>query len=350
VIIQKNLPLERRLEELASEPSNDFPDRSASYWIRYVAIKEWIANQYYQSAAAGLAQTRDRFTKHDISHVDDVIATAGLLLGHKADASETMLDRMAPYEIYVLLIAILLHDAGNAEGRELHETRPKAIIAELANAHSFKPIERKLIASIAEAHGGRTKDGDKDTISRIVLEDVMDLNDIEIRGRMLAAVLRLADELSENDRRADPQALRKPYDPPWSAIHNLYCSIINRRIEYNSGAIYLRYTVTKEQLLEKFVLHKDDEKTVLLVDYIATRIEKCDCERRYCNRFLKNMSYDRIYVELKIVDENYDPIDEIKIKLEDEGYPGMVKSIKEQNPDFDGSSLRNKHYSESSAA
>jgi exopolyphosphatase/pppGpp-phosphohydrolase len=152
--------------------------------------------------------------------VDDVIAMVGRLLGLEVGG---VADALEPYELYVLLFAVLLHDAGNARTRKNHEKEPKAIIARMGSVAGVEPVERKLIASIAEAHGGRTKDGDKDTIRKVIQLDIENIGGLSVRSRLLAAALRLADELSENPQRADPQALIRPYQTPESVIHNLYC-------------------------------------------------------------------------------------------------------------------------------
>ena len=341
VIIQTNLPLEKRLQELASSGSSEFPDRSASYWLRYCQIKQWIADEYYQSAGAGLALQGERYTRHDISHVDDVIEKAGELLGWGSKAREPLFMGLHPYEVYVLLFAILLHDAGNALQRAEHEKQPKHIINAMGALSGVQAVERRLIASVAEAHGGRAPDGDKDTISKIIAKDVYNIGRLEVRARMLAAILRLADELAENPTRADPQAIRKPYNPPESAIHNVYCTAVTGRVDYEARAIFLNYLVTIEQLSEEFVPKKGSRKRVLLVDYISERVQKCDCERRYCNRFMPFSRYERINVNLEVLNNEDASIETISAVIADEGYPDASKSLKIHNPRFDGVVLRN---------
>ncbi|MBF0448831.1 MAG: hypothetical protein HQL67_11575 [Magnetococcales bacterium] len=349
VIIKTDLPLEKLLEEKSTDPNNGFPDRNVSYWHRYVGIKQWIADTYYQNAGSGLALEGERFTKHDIFHVDDVIEAAGHLLGDKANGTtqKFIINTLTPYEIYVLLFAILLHDAGNAKRRDGHEKEPKGIIAEMGEAKSgLNPIERKLIASIAEAHGGRTKDGSKDTIPAVISSKSTSIGQLEVRSRMLAAVLRFADELAENPRRADDQALKKPYDPPESAIHNLYCKIIDTKIDYCSRQISLNYLFGKDRLKEEFLYEMGSCKKIFLVDYISGRIEKCDRERRYCSKFMSpdGFGFDRIRVSLEIHDENDETIEKISLELSDEGYPDSSLCIREKEPQFDGKSLKEKYY------
>lgn len=342
VVIRTDQALEAKLQLMASAPSNAFFDRNAVYWPRYVTIKQWLADEYYQSAGAGLAREGERYTRHDISHVDDVIDTAGKLLG--AGIKDSLFDRLEPYETYVLLLAILLHDAGNARQRQHHEKQPKLILAAMGALPKLHSTEARLIASIAEAHGGRAPDGGKDTIAKIVQSDVVTISSLKVRARLLAAVLRLADELSENPHRADPQALVKPYSPPESVIHNLYCKIIDTGVDYEARTLYLNFSIPRAMLDEEFVLKARSKKKILLVDYIVNRIEKCEMERRYCNRFLYPIIYDRIRVKVEIFDhDEYSVLERFDWELADEGYPAAPRAVKSIAPNFDGALLRKRY-------
>jgi len=187
-----------------------------------------------------------------VSHIDDVINRAGQLIGVGKDGPQPF-NNIQPYETFVLLYAILLHDAGNAYGRAGHEARPFEILRDMGDLSALEDVERRLIASIAQAHGGRTEDGNKDTIPVVVRQDESSIDGINVRGRRLAALLRLADELSENPRRADELALS---GPSVSYLPNFYCKAINTNIDILSGAITLAYTITKEDLV---VAHPDPE-------------------------------------------------------------------------------------------
>ena len=344
VLIQTNLPLEDWLREKASNSSHSFPNRAANYFERYVLIKQYLADAYYASAGAGLARSGERFTRHDIGHVDDVIQIAGELIGFGSGARSPLYMEFEPYEVFVLLLSTLLHDAGNAAGRRGHERAPKEILLELGPIIDLESPERRLIASIAEAHGGRSPSGDRDTIETIIQQSEPKIGVAKVRARRLAALLRFADELSENPRRADPQALKEPYDPPKSAVHNLYCKIINATIDYVGRSVAMEYSLEKTRLAEEFLLRDNGQlQNILLVDYIALRLEKTEQERRYCNRFLSNFaSYDRIRVKLSIFD-SYDLIDELGLVLEDRGYPSVSNLIRQTQPEFDGLRLRDKH-------
>lgn len=313
------LPLEERLKTYAQTQQASFPNRSGGYFEKYVAIKGALDRQYFSVTGPGLALQGERFTRHDLSHVDDVIVTAGRLLGLGSDTNTRAVDALEPYELFVLLLAILLHDAGNASGREGHEKRATTIIHELGMAADLEQAEKRLISSIARAHGGYSASGDKGTISD--LQRRVEIMHLPVHAQRLAAVLRLADEFSENSRRADEGALRAgSAAPPESVIHNLYCKTVSIGFDYVGHTIMVDYDVPKSRLAETFAIGKDGSKT-LLIDYIRERLEKSELERRYCNRFLADLiNYDRIRVKLEITSD-HDVVETLGFYLEDRGYP-----------------------------
>lgn len=333
--VQLNLPLELHLKALSESRAAEFPNRSGEYFSLYSVIKRRLASKYYDVAGSGLAQGGDRFTRHDIGHVDDVIKTAGDLLGYGSEAKSPALESLHPYEVFVLLLAILLHDAGNAVGREGHEKRAGAILEDLGSLVDMDSFEKRLVASIANAHGGRTLSGSKDTIAEI-RPPIAHIGSIAVRARLLAALVRLADELSENPRRADEIVLEQG-NPPHSVVHNLFCQVVNIHVDYRAHQISLDFDVDRRLLDRKYpLIEGGGEEQVLLIDYIRKRIEKCEMERRYCQRFLANFAgYERVRVRLCIRDGDT-LLEEIALDFEEAGYPAEEPSVISLQPRFDG--------------
>jgi hypothetical protein len=321
------------------------PRRGGKYFEHYTSIKQRLADKYYSVTGAALAQEGDRYTRHDIGHVDDVIDTAGLMLGLESEGATPATKQMLPYEGFVLLVAILLHDAGNAMSRKDHEKEAAEILRDVGEAAGLSAIERRIISSIAQAHGGEMDDGSKDTITGILTEPVPNIQGIEVHAWRLAALLRLADELSENHTRADEVAIGSDTTPHMSLLANLYCLVINRRIDFKGKSIHLEFTIDKKLLPRTFTISDGEDRTreIMFVDYIAERLEKCERERRYCNRFLAGFaSYDRIRAKLVIMDGNHE-IDSVAVDLEEVGYPGLSKKVRELQPRFDACKLRDQH-------
>ena len=276
-------PLERLFVEKARENPSNFPSRNKDYVAAYKTIKEHLANKYYQVTGTGLAKGGHRFTKHDITHVDDVIDIAGRIMGLEKKGSEKT--EITAYETFVLLMAILVHDAGNAYERRGHEVKAAKILQDIGEASPLSNIERRLVANIASAHGGKTEGGSKDTIDARIKQDPVEIDGHIVNGRRLAALVRLADEFSERGRRADDIAIDTK-DPPQAYLPNFFCRSINVRIDSSSRSASMDFDLEKSDLSDEHPDPESDDKLTLIVDYLAKRLNKADLERRYCNRYL----------------------------------------------------------------
>lgn len=336
--VDQYLPLEMQLKTAARKRSA-FPERT-DYFRRYLNIKEWISANLLRNAGAGLAADDGTlYTQHDIGHIDDVIQSAGMILGIGHDTA--LVDKLNPYEIYVLLVAILLHDAGNAYGRVGHERRPFSILQKMGDVSGSNSVEKRVISNVAQAHGGRTSGGSKDTIAAIVTQDQSAIQHAVFRGRVLAGILRLADEISENPGRANYVATTEPGHSPLAEIHNVYCEHINITVDTRDRAIVADYEVPAEMLSHRFPL--TDTSSTYFIDYIGERLSKCNTERIYCNRFTSEIIwFDKIRVTLRIVrDEAI--LEELKITIKDEGYPNSTKAMRDYDPRFDGKAMHDLH-------
>ena len=335
-----DLPLERLLMHAAENAvSGSFPDRDLDAWNTYKQVKASLDRDYFSHANAGLAQSGGRYTRHDLRHVNDVILATGRVLGLNVGTDVSGFNTLTPYETYVLLLAILLHDAGNVHGRDQHERRALMILNGLSDITNFGGPERKLVASIAQAHGGRDDVYGKDTIAKLLSNERF--ADLEIRPRLLAAALKLGDELSENPGRIDPTVLNSG-KPEEALPHHWYCKTISVDIDHQGGRIGLSFYVPSTVL--DTVMTWEEGQTGCFTDYIARRIEKTDRERRYCNRFLRKVAYfEGVRVRLEIVDED-DPAETVVLtelfEFSDDGYP--EPSIKKEDlfERFSGSRLK----------
>lgn len=108
------LPLELYLKRKSSN-SNLFPPTRGNHFKSYEQIKQYLTTNVYKSiGAATSAEDQGIYTDHGIDHFEAVIRSAGKLLG--LNASNNIMEceiKLEPYEVFILLVAILLHDAGN---------------------------------------------------------------------------------------------------------------------------------------------------------------------------------------------------------------------------------------------
>ena len=329
-------PLEELLEERVGEKNSHhyFPHTGTNRFELYKAIKSKLQQDYYRDIDGALTADScgSAYTRHDIGHVDDVIRKAGQILGANSDTKKPAIRKLKPYEIFVLLIACLIHDAGNIYGRSGHANRVRKILKDVSDAQ-LNQYEISLISKIARAHGGKTPSGSYDTIGG--LDDKGGVEHITIRPRYLAAVLRFADELAENPRRANRR------DAEGSKFPNLYCSSISVRVDYESRRISLNFVVSDGEC----ALYETDEsgESMYFLDYISKRVAKTELERRYCDRHLRGQAtfeVIRVAIELLKNDEEWETI---HFELRDEGYPRGDNLEEFRKQMIDGSEIAKKY-------
>ena len=303
-----------------------FPSFGGDYFIAYCTIKQNLWKKYYRDVPAGLNTTEAlrrktdiAYTHHDVSHVDDVIDRMASLLGLEPDAETLAVSQLSEYSLFVVLVACLVHDAGNRDGREGHSNRAVEILNDVGK-NTLTIHEIQLIAKIADAHGGYTRTGEMDTIGP--LGDRGGVDRFTVNPQRLAALLRFADELADNPRRGSSRRAET------SQFANLYCERINTNIDHKSERISIEFVVYADEVLKPIKDENDTEKFFL--DYIYDRLQKTEIERRYCTKFMRNfISYNSIrvlinfYSEHEIGDhkETHLPLEYIAFEMADHGFP-----------------------------
>jgi hypothetical protein len=144
-MIMADIPNSQILERLFKEVAADtpkFPRMSNDYYVQYSNFVNALRRDIYPGVDAGLAANSaisGYYTAHNAEHFDEVVRYAGDLLGASTTEGVSK-DVLTPYELYILLVAIRVHDVGNIEGREDHEKKCLAV----AGAECNTVIELKL--------------------------------------------------------------------------------------------------------------------------------------------------------------------------------------------------------------
>lgn len=327
------LPLERLLKEATKSHPNRFPTK-IDYFARYLAVKEWLTNNVYKLIGAALSSDGGIYTDHGADHFDEVIRYAGLMVG--AEEVECIPKQLEPYEVYVLLMSILLHDAGNVFGRTGHEKNAYELLHQMGELSGNDNVEKKEIANVAQAHGGKTSTGDKDTIA-ILTERPRHVT-ISFRARVLAGVLRFADEICEHRGRGAGVLLDRGSLSRKSEVYHVYAeSITSAWIDRQAKAIDITYNIPIKDATRLW--GKDSEQTYL-TDEILLRLEKMELERKYCSRFMYPVFVaDRINATINIRGDQMEPLAEYGIRLEESGYPSLREKLADRYPELLGQTV-----------
>jgi hypothetical protein len=320
------LPLERLFRDKTKAEKAVFPQMNVDYSLQYFNLVAYLKANVYGLIDAGLAANSDTpglYTAHNSEHFDEVVRYAGELLGVR-NGDESI--DLSAYELYLLLVAIRIHDAGNIHGREDHEKKCFSVLRNCGEAAGNDASEKRVIGQIAQAHGGRTPCEQKDTIG-ITLQEFRPMGSRKIRPQLLAAIVRFADEICESRNRAPGYLLKFGTLPEHNEIYHKYAeSIIASVVEEQGNTLTLCFQIKVQDLAREWGFSKNSEgaiKKQYLLDFVIERLEKMDRERRYCNRFSKQLyTVDRIRASIEIIDDEHEPLELIKVpELCDSGYP-----------------------------
>lgn len=342
------LPLELLLREKSMEIP-ELPHPRMELFERYREIVRHLREEVYpliDAGLAGLSEDQGLYTLHGADHFDEVVRYAGELQGCKTGQEQP---RLSAYELFVLLVAIRIHDAGNMFGREGHERRAFQILREMGDAAGNDDFEKRIIADIAEAHGGRTPGGSRDTIGHLRSTGEKYYS-AKIRSRLLAAIVRFADEICESQSRAARKLLAANAIPKHNEAFHKYAECI-KSVTIEDGFVSLDYHFSVQDALRKWGKGKSpsDVEEVFLQDEILARLDKMMLERQYCARFMRDVCDVRgIKVAIEIHDENFQRVlDDISLTSEDEGYPELASCLHERYSGYTGAELYRKLTAES---
>lgn len=315
--------LEATLQHICKNNPEQLPDDNAkhSYYDRYEQLAEKLNRDFHVQVAAGSAAIDGgMLTDHGPDHIRTVANRAAALLDDPGNNNA-----LNGYEIYLLLCAIHFHDLGNIFGRDAHEKRVSQMM-DSVSSHLGDSVEKDMIRQIAEAHGGSVN-GSKDTISPLV--DREPINNIDVRPRMLAGILKFADELADDSLRANRVLKSLRVIPKSSVIFHQYASCLHSvMLRESCKSVELSFCINIEEMKAKFPKYNTQTKRyrqVYILDEILDRLHKMCMERLYCNRFMAPVVHvHSLVVKIKTTKANEkigEVLPEINFRLEELGYP-----------------------------
>lgn len=266
--------IERHTEERLKEELDD-SQASGRFGHYTTARKNLLVNLYSE-----IGKLQPDLTDHGPVHIKDVLDNAFELLG--ADISE-----LNAMELYCLIMSIIFHDVGIFFDRDKHRKLISPIYdkARPSNGGNEEAEEKGIILNICEAHCGKHADGTtKDT-----LLEVMEYGKLErqkIRPKILAPILRLADELAEGEQRTSYYMIKKQGYSQDSMDYHKYANSTKVDIDRGEGRICLTYNI-KLKLSEN-----DSDPGIILLEelenflpFVYGRAVKLNQERQYAKHY-----------------------------------------------------------------
>ena len=200
----------QRIQAAKDNPNDPDHARATSYLAKFRALETHFFEKVHPFVDAALlgdsqkasadGENPNIMTIHGCRHVSDLIESLDKIacsIGQRKGAIP-----LNPLEAYLLLCAAHLHDAGNIGGRKDHPARSGKLIKD--HLQLFYDTEtRQNVFDVARVHGGTSEKYGKDTFREIGGD-----NFSSPRLRLLAAILRISDELSENPNRVPDELLK----------------------------------------------------------------------------------------------------------------------------------------------
>ncbi len=290
----------------------EFPRVCVDLLEKYHTLEQVLNRDWHPQTTLGAAASGDGLlTDHGVDHINAVMNNAKEIIGSK-------LEILNGYEIYLLLIAIHLHDIGNIYGRKEHEEKIDSAIEKLGTIFPLDSVERSFVVAIAKSHSGYVH-GSKDTIRYIHVDDTC--NGFEVRSKVLAAILRFADEISDDLYRS----YKHITVPKENEVYHAYSKALEP-ISIAGNSIKFHYRISYEDTQNT---KGKGDKQVYLYDEIIERLVKCMCELEYCRKFADGfINTNTLNVTIDILrngDKNLSPKEQISFRLQLHGYPDKSK-------------------------
>jgi hypothetical protein len=303
--------------------TGSFPEKK-DYVAIYNSFKHNFNTQIHPDIKTKILEIEKSgfYNDHGADHIKMVIERASWILSCANPSLEKKENYffISPYEVFILLMAIHLHDTGHLiASREDHKKAGREILAKFDKGNVLSIAEKRIIGSIAQAHGGKN-----DPIGK--LEPETSISHQKIRPQLLAAILRLGDELAEDKTRASTFLLDTGNIEKTSEIFHLYSASLDS-LDLANNEISLEFCFLDRISIIKYPkITNGHSQEVFLIDEIYDRTLKTFTEALYCNRFLSHeLRFSKVKVNILILNEkNHTNMMCVKYELKELLYPTVI--------------------------
>jgi hypothetical protein len=271
----------RRVEQILRDASVATP-----FYEKYVVLKQRLLDNEYQHWAA-------RFTdgnNHGPGHIERDLDNLDRLLGDRflEDGLITL------YELFLAMMSILYHDVGILAGRKGHADTSAKFFDEEGDTYIFETRDRDIIRAAVVSHSA----------SKDIEEECSQFSPIEYFGsesarpRVVAALVRLADELDEDHRRASPVVAKRIGIAEGSEFYWAFCNRILAVVPLRESLEIHVDVKFEADDGHRIVLLEGSRR--LFIPAFAEKLAKINKERVITTRFLPEaLRYRRLVVSVK---------------------------------------------------
>lgn len=278
------LGIERSLREAGKH-------MSLPLYERYYLLKERLFSYEYEHWAAGFTTGNN----HGRSHINRVLFNLNALLGAKPFQNDTI----TPYELFLAMMSILYHDIGILRGRKDHNEKSALLLSEENNEYIIDSQDKKIISVAVVSHSSNTDI--EETCVRFQDKEV--IGGQIVRPKVIAALVRFADELDEDFRRADTSLQQKLQISGESLFYwQASQRILGIAPDRNALTININVELLPEDVGRVVTM---DNKARAFLSLFAEKLSKINQERRKVVKFLPpELQYAHLLVSVRPLDDS----------------------------------------------
>jgi len=238
----------------------------------YEVLKKRLLTQEYAHWATKFPGGND----HGPGHIERVLEKFDQLI----DGNPEERPLLRPYELFLAMLSILYHDIGMLRGREGHADASGLLVGNEDNDYLIDARDRDVIRAAVVSHSS-SKDIGEETAE---FDDEELIGGQSVRPRVIAALVRLADELDEDYRRADPTLQSRLDVPEESRFFWEFCQRISGiKPDLASHTININIRFTVEDVGRNVVVNG---RLLPFVVAFGDKLAKIKRELRTVNTFL----------------------------------------------------------------
>lgn len=253
---------------------------------KYRLMKTRLLDVEYEHWAAGFPEGNS----HGRGHILRVLSYLDLLLG------EDPLQHLDAYELFLAMMSVLYHDVGVLRQRKDHADISKAFLeGDAQDAYIINKIDKEIIAAAVVSHSS----------SKDIAAECSRFSPTELVGghrarpAVVAALVRLSDELDEDYRRADPILQAKLNPPASSDFFWRFCQRV-RGVRPDLPTKFIHFNLAFEPEDTKTYGTLPGGAIRHFIAFAAEKLAKINKERVVVNRFLPpELQYSGLHIDVK---------------------------------------------------
>lgn len=260
-------------------------NKARDLYSRYSVLKDYLLKNVYTYWGQSFPGGND----HGPEHIARVLEYLDKLLGPNAARALNV------YELFLAMMAILYHDVGVLRQRDKHADISKWFLEQEEKSYIFGEHDRGIIAAAVVSHSS-SKNIEEELSGFLETEPI---GGHTVRPRVIAALVRFADELDEDHRRANSTAAEFLPLPERSKRYWDFCRrVIGIDLKQSDRQIHFNVQFEDEDVGR---ILADDEGGRSFVSWFAEKLAKINRERGVVNKFLPpEIRYYSIHVFVKL--------------------------------------------------